>query len=83
MILREAMWFSPNVVQAKHYLKEVYENYKKYKELAKQQSHRCKTNFSFDKMRELLTTYLEAVPKPMPLQLPKLKKIELPKLYKA
>lgn len=83
MILQESQWFSPNVSQAKHYLKEVYENYKKYKELAKQQSYKCKTEFSFDKMKELLGTYLDRVPKQVQLQLPKLKKIELPKLNKV
>ena len=82
MILAESQWFSPNINQAKYYLKEVYENYKKYTELAKQQSHRCKTNFNFDKMKEALAKYLEVVPKQVQLQLPKLKKIELPKLKK-
>jgi hypothetical protein len=83
MILQESQWFNPNISQAKHYLKEVYENYKKYKELAKQQSHKCKTNFNFEKMKELLDVYLEAVPKQVQVQLPKLKKIELPKVNKV
>lgn len=82
MILQESQWFNPNVTQAKYYLREVYENYKKYQELAKQQSHKCKTNFNYDKMKELLGKYLEVVPKQVQLQLPKLKKIELPKLKK-
>lgn len=82
MILADSQWFSPNVSQAKHYLKDVYENYKRYKELAKQQSHKCKTNFNFDKMKDLLAKYLDSVPKQVQLQLPKLKKIELPKLNK-
>lgn len=84
MILSDSMWYSPNIQQAKYYLKDVYENYKKYKELAKQQSHRCKTNFNLDKMKELLSKYLEvSIPKQVQLQLPKLKKIELPKLNKV
>lgn len=83
MILPESQWFSPNITQAKHYLKDVYDNYKKYKELAKQQSHQCKTNFNFDKMKELLQRYVESIPKQTQLQLPKLKKIELPKLNKV
>jgi glycosyltransferase involved in cell wall biosynthesis len=83
MILQESQWFNPNVDQAKYYLKEVYENYKKYQELAKQQSYQCKTNFNYDKMKEVLGKYLEAVPKQVQLQLPKLKKIELPKLKKV
>jgi hypothetical protein len=83
MILPESQWFSPNVNQAKHYLKDVYENYKKYVELAKQQSHQCKTNFNYDKMKDLLIKYVALVPKQVPLQLPQLKKIELPKLKKV
>lgn len=83
MILQESQWFSPNITQAKHYLKDVYEKYPKYKELAKQQSYKCKTEFNFDKMKELLSKYTELVPKQVQIQLPKLKKIELPKLNKV
>lgn len=82
MILAESQWFSPSVSQAKDYLKAVYENYEKYKELAKRQSHLSRTSFSFDEMKNLLATYLDKVPKQVPLQLPQLKKIELPKLNK-
>jgi hypothetical protein len=82
MILPESQWFSPNILQAKHYIKDVYDNYKKYKELAKQQSYQCKINFNFDKMKELLGTYLNVIPKQVELKLPQLKKIELPKLKK-
>jgi hypothetical protein len=83
IILTEAQWFSPNITQAKYYLKDIYEDYKKYQELAKQQAHHCKTNFNFDKMKEVLNTYLELVPKQVKLKLPQLKKIELPKLKKV
>lgn len=83
IILAESMWFSPNIEQAKYYLKDVYENYKKYKDLAKQQSHYCKTNFNWEKMKESLSNYISEIPRQVELQLPKLKKIELPKLNKA
>lgn len=83
IILSESMWFSPNIEQAKYYLKDVYEDYKKYKELAKQQSHYCKTNFNWEKMKEVLSGYLERIPKQVKLKLPQLKKIELPKLNKV
>jgi hypothetical protein len=82
MILGESQWFSPDINQAKHYLKEVYEKYEKYEELAKRQSHLSKTNFSFSEMKKLLGTYLDVIPKQEPLKLPTLKKIELPKLNK-
>jgi hypothetical protein len=83
MILADSQWFNPSVSQAKDYLKAVYENYEKYKELAKRQSHLSRTSFSFDEMKNLLATYLDKVPKQVPLQLPQLKKIELPALKKV
>lgn len=83
MIIPESSWFSPNIVQAKHYIKDVFENYKNYTDLAKQQSYKCKTNFSFDKMKDLLAQYVDSIPKQVSIQLPKLKKIELPKLKKV
>lgn len=82
MILTESQWFSPDINQAKHYLREVYDKYEKYKELAKRQSHNSRTNFSFEEMKKLLATYVDKIPKQAALQLPQLKKIELPKLNK-
>ena len=83
MILAESKWFSADINQAVHYLKDVYEKYEKYQELAKRQSHLSKTNFSFAEMKKLLNTYLDKIPKQTALQLPQLKKIELPKLKKV
>lgn len=83
MILPESHWFSPNITQAKHYLKDVFENYKKYKELAKQQSYFCKSTFNFDKMKDLLDIYLGQIPKQNQIQLPQLKKISLPQIKKV
>jgi len=83
MILEESGWFNPDINQAKHYLKDVYEKYNKYVELAKKQSYYSKTNFSFEQMKNLLLTYIDAIPKQVELKLPKLKKIELPKLNKV
>jgi len=82
MLLQESGWFSPNVAEAKYYIKEIFENYSKYIDGAKRQSHRSKTQFSFDKMKELLSMIIEVVPKKIELKLPTLKKIELPKLKK-
>jgi hypothetical protein len=83
MILGESGWFNPDVSQAKYYLKEVYEKYDKYVELARKQSHYSRTNFSFEAMKNLLIKYLESVPKQVQIQLPKLNKVELPKLNKV
>jgi hypothetical protein len=82
MILGESHWFSPNISQASQLLKEVYEKYNKYHELAKRQSHLTRTRFSFDEMKTLLNLYLDKIPKQVQVQLPQLKKIELPKLKK-
>lgn len=83
MILPESMWFSPNITEASFHLKNVYEKYSKYQEMAKRQSHLSRSNFSFEEMKNLLSTYLEKIPKQTTLQLPQLKKIELPKLKKV
>jgi hypothetical protein len=83
MILGESGWFNPDVSQAKYYLKEVYEKYDKYVELARKQSHYSRTNFNFEEMKNLLVKYFESVPKQVQIQLPKLNKVELPKLNKV
>ena len=87
MILQESQWFTPNDAEVGAAYKDVYENYKKYAELAKRQGFQSRTNFTYDKMREtldtLLTQYVPEFPKQVELKLPQLKKIELPKLKKV
>jgi glycosyltransferase involved in cell wall biosynthesis len=88
MILAESKWFTPNDKEVADAFKNIYDYYSKYLENAKRQAHYAKTNFSFDKMAEVLDSILEAkVPKHVELKLPTLKKIgstenkiELPKL---
>ena len=79
MILDQSQWFSPNEAETGAKLKDVYENYKKYIEPAKRQAFKSRTEFSFDKMVDVLDTILTStVPKQAefkPLALPKLKKI--------
>lgn len=86
-LLKEAKWFAPDHGQIGHYLKDIFENYKKYQVGGKRQAHYSKTNFSWDKMHESLTTILTKnipeFPKEVKLNLPKPKKIELPKLKKV
>jgi hypothetical protein len=84
IILKDAKWFSPNIDQAKHYLKDVYNKYNKYQELAKKQSKKSKDQFSLDNMKQLIKEHFDRIPKSVTaqLQLPKLKKIELPSLKK-
>jgi len=82
----DSVWFSPDLSQIGFYLKDVFENYKNYTEKAKRQAHYNKTNFSWEKMKEkideLLTQYVPEFPKQIPLVLPSLKRLELPKIKK-
>jgi len=82
MIIPESGWFSVNLAEIKYYLKDICEDYNKYLEGAKRQAYKSKTQFSFDKMKELLCMNLEVIPKKIELKLPTLKKIELPSLKK-
>jgi hypothetical protein len=86
MLMQEAEWFSVDTGHAGHYLKDVFENYKGYAENAKRQGFQSRTKFSFEAMKnklgELLTTKIPDFPKQGQIQLPQLKKIELPKLKK-
>ena len=86
MILQESQWLTPSDVEVGAALKDVFEDYKTYKELAKRQGYKSRTEFSYEKMREtldnLLTQYIPEFPKQVQLKLPQLKKIELPKLKK-
>lgn len=87
MILQESQWFTPDDALVGKALKDVFEDYKPYKELAKRQGYRSRTEFTYDKMREtldtLLTQYVPEFPRQVELKLPQLKKIELPKLKKV
>lgn len=79
MILEEALWFKPNDEQVAQALKDVFKNYKKYKELAKRQGYLTRTTFSYDKMAEglknIIKEHVVLQPLQVPLNLPKLTKI--------
>jgi hypothetical protein len=77
MILAESQWFTPNDGDVADAFKDVYKEYNKHLDRAKRQAHHAKTNFSFDKMAEILDNILETkVSKQVELVLPKLRKIE-------
>jgi len=84
MLLKEAQWFSVDLASVGFSLIDVYKNYPKYLEKAKRQAFKNKTNFSFEKMKEVLIFILNKnipkFPEQIQLKLPQLKKIELPKL---
>jgi hypothetical protein len=82
-VIKESQWFNVDYSQVGYYLKDVFENYKKYNDGAKRQAYKSKNEFSWDKMFErvnqTLTQYIPEFPKEIKLELPKLK---LPKLEK-
>ena len=86
MILQESQWFKPDDALTGKALKDVFQDYKVYKELAKRQGYKSRTEFSYDKMKQALSNvivqYVPEFPKVVALKLPQLRKIELPKLTK-
>jgi glycosyltransferase involved in cell wall biosynthesis len=85
MILANSQWFTPNDGEVADAFKSVYNDYDKHLEKAKRQAHYAKTNYSFDKMAEILDSIFEnKIPKQVELKLPTLKKVgattEMPKL---
>ena len=76
LIIEGASWFSVDPAATSKALVDVFENYKKYEELAKRQGHKIKTEYNYDNMALILNNYLDKyVPKQVKLVLPKLKKI--------
>jgi hypothetical protein len=82
-LIQDSQWFSPNHNEVGHFIKEVYDDYKKYTDGAKRQAYRSKTMFNFDEMKKLIGTYLEQYvpefPKQIQVKLPTLNKISIPK----
>lgn len=76
MILPEADWFSVNNAEVGHYLKDMFENPKKYIDGAKRQAYHSKTNFSWemmkDKLDEILSNNVPNFSTPVELKLPTL-----------
>lgn len=83
VILREAQWFTPDDSNVNQTYRTTFKHYKKCLPNAREQKKYSQTNFSYEKMRELLGTILEnnlpEFPSEIKLTLPKL---ELPKLEK-
>ena len=83
MLIENSKWFSPTHSQIGGSLKDMFENYKNYTDGGKRQAYYSKTNFSFNKMKELLGDLLEQnvpeISKQVQLELPTL---QLPKLEK-
>lgn len=82
-LIKESKWFKPSSIEIGRHLKDCYIKYKDYVLGGKKQKQYSKTNFSFEKMQDLISELLEKnvpeFPKQIELKLPKL---ELPKLKK-
>jgi len=76
MILEEASWFTPDDSEVGKAYKSIIKNYKQHSEVGKRQAFKSKTDFSFDKMKEVLHTILDKsvpdFPKQVELKLPTL-----------
>ena len=80
-LIKEAQWFKPDFGEIGKNFKNCYKKYKEYSTRARQQKNFSKSNFNYNKMKELidfnLEKYVPEFPKQVELTLPKL---ELPKL---
>ena len=83
MILPQAKWFTPDDAAVATAFKVVQKDYKKMLINSKRQGHKSRTEFSYEKMVEVLgnivTKSVPEFPKQIELKLPEL---ELPKLQK-
>ena len=83
-LLKDSQWFNINTAIASRAMKDVFNHYKKYHEKSRKQTKYIKDNFSFDKMGKILKyTLNKNVISQVPLKLPKLKTIKLPKFKKV
>jgi hypothetical protein len=83
IIVEGSAWFSVDQNATVKAFTEMFENYKKYEVAGKRQGHKIKTEFNYDNMVLLLKSYFDRyVIKQTQLVLPKLNKVELPKLKK-
>jgi len=81
-IIEGAQWFDVDQMELGKRISDMYKNYKNYTHKAKQQGNFAQENFSYEKMKTKFSQILDenviSAPKPMKLQLPKIKKIQLP-----
>jgi len=86
-LLTDSEWFSPDHAQIGFFLKDVFENYKKYIVRGKQQGFFCKTNFNYermkDKLKEIIDKNMPQFPEEIQLKLPDFTEIKLPKITPA
>ena len=80
--MKDAKWFQIDYSVAGGTMKDIVKNYKPYLEKSRKHRQYTKDNFSFEKMQEMLDTYLKeadeakVTPQQVKIQLPKLKKVK-------
>jgi glycosyltransferase involved in cell wall biosynthesis len=87
-LLKESQWFNVNVSNAVLKMKDVYKNYDKYLTASEVLGKENSVKFTLEKMTDELHNIFEKYsiydkviePKKVSIQLPKLKKVELPKI---
>lgn len=76
LILKEASWFSVDTATTCKAMLDVFENYSKYEVRGKKQGRKVRTEFNYDNMVLLLSSYLDKyIIKRVQIKLPQLKKI--------
>lgn len=81
MLLPQSKWFAPNLYEFMYYLKDVYEDYKPYKEKATRQAYKSKTEFNYkameSKLHNLMENAIPSSPTEFKIELPKLKNVKV------
>jgi hypothetical protein len=84
LLVKGSQWFTIDYQQAGGVMIDMVKNYHPYEDKAKKQGYSSRNSFSFNKMTELLKQhwdkYIPEFASMQTFQLPKLNKIELPKL---
>ena len=75
-LIKESEWFKPDDIQVGNALLNIFNDYKKYRLKAKQQANYSKSKLSWEKMKKLVGTILDAnvpeFPSEIPITLPTL-----------
>ena len=81
-LLADSEWFAPDHGSIGKAFTEVFDNYKKYKDLANRQAYQSKNQFNHNEMKDKLGSILEQyIPKQVELKLPNLETgFKLPEL---
>jgi glycosyltransferase involved in cell wall biosynthesis len=84
ILIKESSWFAPDIQQTANAMAAVFMNYEEFRKRAHKLGKENFKKFSYQSVQhktwELLDKYVPEFPKQVPLTLPKLKKIDLPKL---